>query len=125
MLYNCALNPLGAILAVSYGSLAENQWSRDLMNHIAEEVFAVMTAAGFGTHWRSAGDFLRVFYDKLVPDTAGHKSSTLQDIAAGKKTEIDELTGEVLVLAEKYRIDVPCNRIIYAIIKFVEARQAG
>jgi 2-dehydropantoate 2-reductase len=125
MLYNCALNPLGAILDVSYGALAENQWSRDLMNHIVEEVFAVMTAAGFGTHWRSAGDFLKVFYDKLVPDTAGHKSSTLQDIAAGKKTEIDELTGEVLVLAEKYRIDVPCNRIIYAIIKFVEARQAG
>jgi len=125
MLYNCALNPLGAILDVPYGSLAENQWSRDLMDHIAEEVFAVMTAAGFGTHWRSAGDFLKVFYDKLVPDTAGHKSSTLQDIAAGKKTEIDELTGEVLVLAEKHRIDVPCNRIIYAIIKFVEARQAG
>ncbi len=120
MLYNCALNPLGAILDVPYGELAKNRWSRDLMNRITGEVFAVMTAAGFSTHWQSAEDFLKIFYDKLVPDTASHKSSTLQDIAGGKRTEIDALTGEVLALAEKYRVDVPYNRAIYAIIKFIE-----
>jgi len=123
MLYNCALNPLGAILDVPYGSLAENTYSRDLMNHIIEEVFAVMTAAGFRTHWSCADGFLKIFYGKLVPDTAKHKSSTLQDIAAGKKTEIDSLTGEVLALAEKHHIDVAYNRAVYAIIKFVEARR--
>lgn len=120
MLYNCALNPLGAILDVPYGALAENQWSRDLMNRIIEEVFGVMSVADFRTHWRSVGDFLKVFYDKLVPDTAGHKSSTLQDIAAGRKTEIDALTGQVLLLADKYKINVSCNRTIFAIIKFLE-----
>ena len=120
MLYNCALNPLGAILDVPYGALAENPNSRDLMNHITREVFVVMTAAGFGTHWGSADDFLKVFYDKLVPDTAGHKSSMLQDIKAGKKTEIDAMTGAVLALAEKYHIDAPFNRTIYAIVKFIE-----
>ncbi|MCJ7729324.1 MAG: 2-dehydropantoate 2-reductase [Sedimentisphaerales bacterium] len=121
MLYNCALNPLGAILDVPYGALAENPHSRDLMNRIIEEVFAVMLVAGFQTHWQSAEGFLKVFYDKLVPDTASHKSSTLQDIAAGKKTEIDALTGAVLALADKYRIEVPYCRSVYAIIKFVEA----
>jgi 2-dehydropantoate 2-reductase len=120
MLYNCALNPLGAILDVPYGALAENPYIRDLMNHIVEEIFVVMTAAGFHTHWQSADGFLKVFYDKLVPDTARHKSSTLQDIEAGKKTEIDALTGEVLALAEKYNVQAPCNRTIYAIIKFIE-----
>jgi 2-dehydropantoate 2-reductase len=125
MLYNCALNPLGAILDVSYGALSENSYSRDLMNHITKEIFAVMGAAGFSTHWESADGFLKVFYDKLVPDTARHKSSTLQDIEAGRKTEIEALTGAVLALAEKHGIDVPCNRSIYAIIKFVEARRMG
>jgi len=124
MLYNCALNPLGAILDVPYGALAENTYSRDLMNHIIEEVFAVMTAAGFRTHWLSADGFMKIFYEKLVPDTAKHKSSTLQDIAVGRKTEIDSLTGEVLALAGKCRIDAAYNRTIYAIIKFVEARRA-
>jgi 2-dehydropantoate 2-reductase len=105
MLYNCALNPLGAILDVPYGVLAEDTYSRDLMNRIAGEVFAVMGAAGFKTHWVTSGDFLKVFYDKLVPDTAKHKSSTLQDIAAGRKTEIEALTGSVLMLADKHGFD--------------------
>jgi 2-dehydropantoate 2-reductase len=123
MLYNCALNPLGAILDVPYGVLAEDTYSRDLMNRIAGEVFAVMKAVGFKTHWGTSEDFLKVFYGKLVPDTAKHKSSTLQDIAAGKRTEIEELTGSVLVLAEKQGVNVPYNRAVYAIIKFVEARR--
>jgi 2-dehydropantoate 2-reductase len=122
MFYNCALNPLGAILDVPYGRLAENPFTKDLMNHITEEVFAVMTAAGYKTHWQSAGDFLKVFYEKLVPDTAKHKSSTLQDIAAGKKTEIDALTGAVIKLAEKLNLQVPYNRGVYDIIKSIESR---
>ena len=125
MLYNCALNPLGAILDVPYGALVENTYSRDLMNRITREVFAVMTAAGFKTHWGTPGDFLKVFYDKLVPDTARHKSSTLQDIAAGKKTEIEAMTGEVLVLGEKHNINTSCNRVIYSIIKFLEEYPPG
>ncbi len=124
MLYNCALNPLGAILDVPYGVLAEDAYSRDLMNRIAWEVFAVMAAAGFKTHWVTSDDFMKVFYEKLVPDTAKHKSSTLQDIAAGRKTEIEELTGSVLMLADKHGLEVPYNRAVYAIIKFVESRRS-
>ncbi|MHC4559127.1 MAG: ketopantoate reductase family protein [Planctomycetota bacterium] len=85
MLYNCALNPLGAILDVPYGTLARHEFTRAIMNGIVEEVFTVMTMAGFDTHWLSAKDFLDVFYDKLVPDTAEHKSSTLQDIIVKKR----------------------------------------
>ena len=121
MLYNCALNPLGAILDVPYGKLAEQESSRIIMNGIVEEVFTVMMKAGYRTHWQSAGDFLDVFYNKLVPDTAEHKSSTLQDIAAGKPTEIDALNGAVIKLAEQHDIPVPYNIMLYNIIKFIEA----
>jgi 2-dehydropantoate 2-reductase len=122
MLYNCALNPLGAILDVPYGTLAEHESTRTIMNGIVEEVFAVMTKAGYETHWESAQDFLEVFYDKLVPDTAEHKSSTLQDIVAKKPTEIDALNGAVIKLAGTFAVPVPCNSVIYNIIKFIEAR---
>jgi len=121
MLYNCALNPLGAILDVPYGKLAKNKYSNTLMDAIIEEVFIVMSAAGYKTHWQSAAGFLKVFYDKLVPDTALHKSSTLQDILAGKKTEIEALTGAVIRLAEKHKINVPHNQAVYSIIKFIES----
>jgi len=120
MLYNCALNPLGAILDVPYGVLAEREFSRTIMNGIVDEAFKAMRAAGYQTHWRCPKDFLEVFYGKLVPDTAEHKSSTLQDLAAKKKTEIDALNGAVIKLAEKQKIHVPYNSVVYNIVKFIE-----
>ena len=122
MLYNCALNPLGAILDVPYGKLAEREFTRSIMNGIVEEVFTVMNLAGHETHWQSAKDFLEIFYAELVPDTAEHKSSTLQDIAAKKPTEIEALNGAVIKLAEKFEVDVPYNLVVYNIIKFIEAK---
>jgi len=122
MLYNCALNPLGAILDVPYGKLAEQESTRAIMDGIAGEVFAVMTKAGYETHWESAKDFLEVFYGKLVPDTAEHKSSTLQDIVAKKPTEIDALNGAVIRLAANFGLPVPHNSVVYNIVKFIEAK---
>lgn len=121
MLYNCALNPLSAILDVPYGALAQDRNTRLVMDNICGEIFQVLSAAGYETHWQKCEDFLEVFYERLIPDTAEHKSSTLQDILAGKKTEIEALTGAVIALAAEHDIDVPCNRTIYNMIKFIEA----
>ncbi len=124
MLYNCALNPLGAILGVPYGALAEAASTRSLMDRIVEEVFAVMVAAGYQTHWREPKQFLDVFYGRLVPDTAEHKSSTLQDITAGKRTEIEALNGAVIQLAQEHGIAVPYNRAVYNLIRFLESSRS-
>lgn len=121
MLYNCALNPLGALLDVPYGVLAEREHTRFIMGHIVQEVFDVMTAARYQTHFQTAEEFLEVFYSKLVPDTAEHRSSTLQDIKAGKRTEIDALNGAVIELSKKLVIDVPYNSVVYNLVKFLEA----
>ena len=122
MLYNCALNPLSAVLDVPYGALAANGFTKGLMNGIVEEIFAVMAASGYQTHWVTPGEFLTVFYGKLVPDTAEHKSSTLQDILAHKKTEIDALNGAVIKMAAEHQIAVPYNTAIYSVVKFLEAK---
>ncbi len=123
MLYNCALNPLGAVLGVPYGALGEQASTRTLMRHVVEEVFAVMDKAGYRTHWRRAAEFLDVFYAKLLPDTAGHKSSMLQDITAGKRTEIDALNGVVVRLARQHGIAVPYNDTLCNLIQFIESRE--
>jgi len=120
MLYNCALNPLGAILGVPYGALAEHVATRQLMDAIVEEVFEVMAASGYATHWQRAQDFLAVFYERLVPDTAEHESSMLQDITAGKRTEIDALNGAVIQLARDHALTVPYNQAVHSLIKFLE-----
>ena len=122
MLYNCALNPLGAVLDVPYGELARRDASRMIMKGIVHEVFEVMAAAGYRTHWQRPAEFLEAFYGRLVPDTAEHKSSTLQDISAGKRTEIEALNGAVIKLAERQGVDVPYNTAVYNIVKFLEQR---
>jgi len=123
MLYNCALNPLGAILNVTYGALAAHTTTQTLMNSVIDEVFTVMTGAGYQTHWDTPQGFIRTFYEKLVPDTAQHESSMLQDIAAGKRTEIDALNGAIIRLADEQGVPVPHNRSVYNLIKFVESKR--
>jgi len=121
MLYHCALDPLGALLQAPYGVLAAHVTTQSLMNSIIDEVFTVMTGAGYRTHWGTPQEFIRAFYDKLVPAAAEHESSMLRDITAGKRTEIDALNGAVIRLADEQGIAAPHNRSVYNLIKFVES----
>lgn len=125
MLYNCALNPLGAILNVPYGALAEHPSTRHIMNQLIEETFEVMQKSGYTTHWNRVNDFKDAFYSQMVPSTAAHRSSTLQDLKAGKKTEIDALTGAVLRLARIHHHVVPYSSFLYHLIQFIESRRNG
>lgn len=121
MLYNCALNPLGAILNVSYGKLTENEYSIEIMNSIIDEIFEVIKASGYSTLWETPDEYRDIFYSKLVPDTYNHFSSTHQNIQRKIRTEIDSLTGKVIDLGRKYNVDVSTNEIIYNIIKSIES----
>ena len=120
MLYNCALNPLGAILDVNYGKLTESEYSKQIMDKIIDEIFDVMHASGYSTLWNSSNEYKKVFYSKLVPDTYGHYSSTHQDIKRKIKTEIESLNGKVIELGIKNNVDVSANEIIYNLIKTIE-----
>lgn len=121
MLYNCALNPLGAVLKVNYGRLTENDYSKSIMNKIIAEIFSVMAAAGYTTNWKNPEEYEDIFYSKLVPDTYNHYSSTYQDIEKHIPTEIDSLNGKVVSIGEKYGIDVSVNRVLYNLIKAIES----
>lgn len=120
MLYNTTLNPLGAILNMSYGELAGSEHLVGIMNHLIEETFAVMDAAGYKTFWKNAEEYRDVFYRKLVPDTFAHRSSTLQDIEKRQKTEIDTLNGCILRLGEKWGVQTPTHVMIVEMIKGLE-----
>ena len=122
MLYNCLLNPLGAILNVPYGKLGESENSREIMKNTAEEIFEVIKKTGYRTHWDTSAGYLEAFYSMQLPPTARHESSMLQDIKAMRRTEIDSMNGEVVRLGNKSGVDVKTNRTIYNIIKFIETR---
>lgn len=120
MLYNCTLNPLGAVLGVHYGALGDSPSAVAIMNTLMDEIFAVMQAAGYATYWPDAGAYRAAFYGKLLPDTYHHNSSTLQDIRKKHPTEIDTLTGKVLELAKEHGVSVPANTMLYRQVKAIE-----
>ena len=121
MLYNCSLNALGAILDVTYGKLTENEYTKEIMNNIIDEIFDVIAASPYETLWNTPEEYRKIFYTKLVPDTYNHYPSTHQDIKRKIKTEIDTLNGKVIELEEKYSVDVSTNKLIYNLIKAIES----
>jgi len=121
MLYNCMLNGLSTVFNVPYGALGESPHIRELMEIIAHEVYAVMTAAGYATHWASAGDYIDTFYKHQLPPTYSHEPSMLQDIRAGKRTEIDALNGAVVALGKQHDVPTPTNLTVCRMIQFMES----
>ncbi|MBN1591117.1 MAG: 2-dehydropantoate 2-reductase [Pirellulales bacterium] len=125
MLYNCCLNPLGAVLQVKYGRLGDSEATKAIMNEIAGEVFTVMRAAGHETHWDSAVSFLAAFYGQMLPATYAHRSSMLQDLTAGRRTEIDAMSGAVVELGERFGRPTPYNRAMRDLVRFKETVDSG
>lgn len=122
VLYNGLLNPLGALVGVPYGVLGEREESRTIMQAVAREIFAVMACAGFDSHWPSAEAYLETFYAELLPATALHESSMLQDLRAGRRTEIDALSGAVADLASRHEVKAPINSALATLIRAAEGR---
>ncbi len=120
MLYNCPLNALDAVLQIPYGHLGENANSQSIMEGIIAEVFQVMQKLGYSSHWQSAGDYLKDFYSQLLPSTYEHESSMLQDIRAGRKTEIEALNGVIVREGRNLKIDVSCNETVRNQILFLQ-----
>jgi len=120
ILYNSALNPLGALLECNYGSLAEMPETRDVMERVIKEIFTVTKAKGIELNWESPEEYLEHFYKNLVPPTARHYPSMYYDITSGKRTEIDSLNGAIVKLAKEVNLDAPTNELITLLIKAKE-----
>lgn len=125
MLYNCALNPLGALIGVPYGVLGERRETRSIMEGVVTEIFALLDATGYQTNWSDAASYLDHFFSELLPPTAAHESSMLQDLQAGRRTEIDALSGAVVELAQQHGVQTPVNRALATLIQAREAHSAS
>lgn len=120
IIYNSALNSMGAILEVNYGKLAEVEYSRNLMESVIKEIFALLEKIGQETPWPNPEAYIKDFYEKLIPATASHHPSMLQDIQRGRRTEIDALNGAVVEMGKKHGVSTPINDIIVSLVKAKE-----
>ena len=127
MVMNCAGNPVTAIAQTSYGHAARNPETRELMRKVIEESVAVARASGV----RLPDVDLAEAGLKLAETLGAATSSTAQDLARGKRTEIDSLNGYIVRRGAELGIATPVNFALHALVKMIEqtaekrGRQAG
>jgi 2-dehydropantoate 2-reductase len=117
LVVNCAYNALSAITQLPYGKLINGTGIRDTMRDVVEETLAVAKASGV----QMAPDMLAKTWE-IAEAMPTQYSSTAQDLARGKPTEIDHLNGYVVRRGEALGVPTPANRVLHALVKLLEAK---
>lgn len=116
LILNCAYNAVSALGRSNYGRAAKNEFSRDVIRATAAEAVAVARAAGIQL---PPGDVVEATL-KLSETMGEAVSSTAQDIARGKRTEIDALNGYVVRRGAALGVPTPVNQTLSALVKLLE-----
>jgi len=116
LLINCTYNAISALGRSRYKRLTALQDTRALMREVVLEVLAV--AKGSGVEMPE-GDWVDIAL-KLSASMPEATSSTAQDLARGKRTEIDHLNGFLARRGTELGIATPVNRTLHALVKQVE-----
>ncbi|QRF57350.1 ketopantoate reductase family protein [Variovorax paradoxus] len=120
LVLNCAYNALSAITQLPYGVLVQNEGVPGVLRDVVAECLAVARAEGVTI----PGDI-----DAAVAGIArtmpAQFSSTAQDLARGKRSEIDHLNGFVLRRGEALGVPVPANRLLWTLVRLLEDKASG
>ena len=115
LVVNSAYNALSAITQLPYGRLVANAGVPAIMGDVVDECLAVAGAAGVNI----PGD-MHEAVRRIAQTMPGQYSSTAQDLARQKKTEIEHLNGFVVRKGNALGVRTPVNRVLLALVKALE-----
>ncbi|NYT11237.1 MAG: 2-dehydropantoate 2-reductase [Methanomassiliicoccales archaeon] len=110
---NACINPITALVRRENGCLRDSgllQIARSACNEAVE----VSQRAGVELPWDDP--FGRVM--EVVDMTSGNRSSMLQDIERGRRTEIDEINGSIVRKGEDMGVPTPVNRTLWELVRY-------
>lgn len=116
LILNCAYNALSAVGRIPYGELVRQPGVQDTMRDVVAECRAVAAADGVTL----PGD-VDAAVRRIAETMPSQYSSTAQDLMRGKPSEIDHLNGHVVRRGEALGVPTPANRVLWAVVKLVEA----
>ena len=117
LVLNCAYNAVSAIAQLPYGKTVAGAGVQDVMRDVVAECLAVANADGV----QVAGDVYAAVTN-LAGSMPNQSSSTAQDLARGKPTEIDYLNGFIVQRGAALGIATPANRVLWALVKLLEGK---
>jgi len=113
---NVGVNQASAVLKAPYGVFHKLKEANDLMEAAMREVISLSQKTGVNLDEADIIEFKKVL-QTLSPKG---KTSMLQDIEAGRKTEVEMFAGTVTELGRKLQVDTPVNDVLYKIIRALE-----
>lgn len=113
---NVGINQASAVLSAPYGIFQTSKHAQQIMESAMREVLTVANAAGVNLLEKDIQDWY-TFMNTLDP--VG-KTSMLQDIEAGRRTEVDIFAGKMIELGRTYSIPTPVNEFLFHAIKILE-----
>lgn len=116
---NVSANQPTAILRMTFGDMFENTHFMKFAENIMREVQSVAKAEGVRNTETMVDEALK----HLKTMTPEGKTSMLQDVEAGRKTEVDMFAGTVIELGKKHGIPTPYNKILREMIGIIEEHQ--
>lgn len=116
---NVSANQPTAILRMTFGDMFENTHFMKFAESIMREVQSVAKAEGIQNTETMVDEALK----HLKTMTPEGKTSMLQDVEAGRKTEVDMFAGTVIELGKKHGIPTPYNKIMKEMIGIIEEHQ--
>ena len=112
LLVNVGINALTALADVPNGALTTDPELRTLARQLVTEAAAVMRAEGVPAPPRDPLEFIRAVAEATKDD----RSSMLEDVTAGRRTEVDAINGSIVRLGERHGVDVTANRVVTTLI---------
>jgi 2-dehydropantoate 2-reductase len=109
---NLSFNPVSVLTQGKLMQLATDRGTRKVIRDMMEEAQAVAVALGVK---------FSVDIDErigMAEKVGNHRTSMLQDVEAGRATELDALLGAVIELAQMVGIATPTLNLIYDLTKF-------
>lgn len=120
LIINCAYNAMSAITQLPYGPLVQQAGIPEAMNDAVAECLAVARAEGI----ELPGD-VDAAVRRIAETMAGQYSSTAQDVARGRRSEIDHLNGLVVRRGTALGVPTPVNRLLHALVRALDAKAAA
>lgn len=115
-LVNACINPLTGTLRVRNGHLLGSEVLSELMRDIAEEGVRVASAYGLQLNHQEVLQRVRT----VAEATAENRSSMLQDLERGRKTEIDSINGAIVELGREKGVECRVNSLLTLLVKAIE-----
>ncbi len=114
---NAVINPMAALLGLTNGQLLELGGVEELAGSVLAEVQAVAKSQGVAvaTDWHAVRGVLEV--------TRANRCSMLQDLLAGRPTEIRALNGRVAALGQAAQVAAPVNATLAGLVALAERRR--